>query len=108
FGKVVGPGASDLGRELHPEKTELSSALEELFRKGLVFLPALDVRFQLALDEGTDLRTKLIVFGGEEVAAHNPSNLPMTSRMISSVPPPMRIKRVSRHARWIGDSIEYP
>jgi hypothetical protein len=38
---------------------------------------------------------------------YRPRIFAMISRMTSSAPPPMRMSRVSRHARWIGRSIRY-
>jgi hypothetical protein len=110
--EVVGSRTAHLGPELHPEEPELSDPAEDLLGEGLRALPFLGMRDKFALDEGPHLATEVVVLGVEEqrlgLGLHKPSMRPITSRMTSSVPPPIRMRRASRQARCMGNSIAYP
>ena len=109
-GEEVGTRPPVLLLVLQAEQPELAAALVEGPWEVALRLPLLDVRPDLALDEVAHRRPKRVVFGREEVVAlavHRPRIFDRISRMTSSAPPPMRISRESRHARWTGTSIRY-
>src|SRR5436190_19841594 len=95
---------------LQPEKSELPEAQVEVAWEVVRALPLLDVGSELFLDELSNRVAERDVVLGEELPArahYSPISFEMTSRMTSSVPPPMRISRESRQTRWIGRSIVY-
>ena len=96
---------------LRPKRPSSPHALVEGAREVALRFPLVDVGADLAADEVPHGSPERFVLLREEVVARvahqRPRIFARISRMTSSAPPPIRISRVSRHARWIGRSIRY-
>ena len=107
-GDEIGPGPAGLGGILHAVQTELPGAGHDLAGELFLPFPLGGVWGDLLLHEAAHASAQFVVLRGEEIywLHQNPSIRPITSRITSSVPAPIRISRVSRHARCTGNSIE--
>ena len=109
--QVVAALPAVLGGVLQAEQSLRGELREDLVGKPAVALPLLRVGGQLALEEAADdARSSSCssVNGGcgppsanvaDAASAYSPYERPITSSMISSVPAPMRFRRMSRHTR---------